>query len=58
MKSDSHSGLIRKTRRTQIFEQFMLKAEEYQDHIIYHYGSYEATFLKRKRLEATSQEAN
>ena len=36
----------------------MLKAEEYQDHIIYHYGSYEAAFLKRMRREATAKRAN
>ena len=44
-----------KDQETQIFEHFMLKAEEFQDHIIYHYGSYEATFLKRKRLEASTK---
>ena len=28
-------------QETQIFEQFMLKAEEFQNHIIYHFGNYE-----------------
>jgi len=44
-----------KDQETQIFQQFMLKAEEFQDHMIYHYGSYEAAFLKRKRLQAPSK---
>jgi predicted RecB family nuclease len=33
----------------------MLKVEEYPEHIIYHYGSYEAVFLKRMRREATAK---
>ena len=44
-----------KEQENRIFEQFILKAEEFQEHIIYHYGSYEATFLKRKRREATTK---
>jgi predicted RecB family nuclease len=44
-----------KDQESEIFEQFVLKAEEYQEHIIYHYGSYEAVFLKRMRREATAK---
>ena len=44
-----------KDQESQIFDQFMLKAEEYQDHTIYHYGSYEAAFLKRMRRESTAK---
>ena len=44
-----------KEQENQIFERFMATAEEYQDHTIYHYGSYEATFLKRMRREATAK---
>ena len=38
-----------KDQENEIFEQFMLKVEEYPEHIIYHYGSYEAVFLKGMR---------
>jgi len=44
-----------KEQENQIFERFVATAEEYQDHMIYHYGSYEATFLKRMRREATAK---
>ena len=44
-----------KEQASQIFERFMAIAEEYKDHTIYHYGSYEATFLKRMRRETTAK---
>ncbi len=37
-----------------LFKQFMSIINKYKVHTIYHYGSYEATFLKRMRREATA----
>jgi len=45
----------RKEQEKQILERFMMTAERYQDHTIYHYGSYEAAFLKRMGREATTK---
>ena len=44
-----------KEQEKQILERFMMTAERYQDHTIYHYGSYEAAFLKRMGREATTK---
>ncbi len=46
-----------KEQASQIFERFMAIAEEYKDQTIYHYGSYEATFLKRMRRKTTAKKS-